>query len=66
MRKVRNAEFNAAPGRHVLRLDYPDFPPFPFGQGSTMLGFDTAAQEYLWLVTAVLKGERLQRLPYEG
>ena len=31
-----------------------------------MLGFDTAAQEYLWLVTAVLKGERLQRLPYEG
>ena len=66
MRKVRNAEFNAAPGRHVLRLDYPDFPPFPFGQGFTMLGFDTAAQEYLWLVTAVLKGERLQRLPYAG
>lgn len=66
VRKVRKAEFNADPGRYVLRVGYPDFPPCPFGQGFTMLGYDTAAEEYVWLVTKVLKDDRLQRVPYHG
>lgn len=66
IRKVRKAEFNADPARYVLRLGYPDFPPCPFGQGFTMLGYDTAAGEYVWLVTKVIKDDRLQRVPYHG
>lgn len=64
VRKVRKAKFNAKPDRYVLRVGYPDFPACPFGQGFTMLGYDTAAQEYVWLVTKVLKDDRLQRVPY--
>lgn len=66
VRKVRKAEFNADPARYVLRVGYPDFPPCPFGQGFTMLGYDTAAAEYVWLATKVIKDDRLQRVPYHG
>ena len=66
VRKVRKAEFNADPARYVLRLGYPDFPECPFGQGFTMLGFDTAAQEYVWLATRIVKDDRLVRVPYAG
>ena len=66
VRKVRKSEFNADPTRYVLRIGYPDFPPCPFGQGFTMLGYDTAAEQYVWLVTKVLKDDRLQRVPYRG
>lgn len=66
VRKVRKSEFNADPERYVLRLGFPDFPDCPFGQGFTMLGFDTAKQEYVWLVTKIIKDERLQRVPYQG
>ncbi len=66
VRRVRKAEFSAEPDRYVLRVGYPDFPPCPFGQGFTMLGYDTAAKEYVWLVTKVLKDDRLQRVPYNG
>ena len=65
-RKVRKSEFNADPGRYVLRLGFPDFPECPFGQGFTMLGFDTARQEYVWLVTKIIGDERLQRVPFQG
>lgn len=66
VRKVRKSEFNADPGRYVLRLGFPDFPECPFGQGFTMLGFDTARQEYVWLVTKIIGDERLQRVPFQG
>lgn len=64
LRKVRKADFDADPERYVLRLDFPDFPPCPFGQGFAMLGFDTAQQEYVWLATRILRDERLRRIPY--
>lgn len=64
VRKVRKAEFDADPLRYVLRLDFPDFPPCPFGQGFAMLGFDTALQEYVWLATNILRDERLRRVRY--
>mgnify|MGYP001816717578 CR=1 FL=1 len=66
VRKVRKTEFNADPSRYVLRLGFPDFPDCPFGQGFSMLGFDTAKQEYVWLVTKIIKDERLLRVPYQG
>jgi hypothetical protein len=31
-----------------------------------MLGFDTARQEYVWLVTKIIGDERLQRVPFQG
>jgi hypothetical protein len=66
VRKVRKSEFNADPDRYILRIGFPDFPECPFGQGFTMLGFDTAQQEYVWLVTKIIKDDRLQRVPYQG
>ena len=66
VRKVRKSEFNADPERYVLRLGFPDFPPCPFGQGFSMLGYDTANQEYVWLATKIIRDDRLQRVPYNG
>lgn len=63
VRKVRRAEFDADPKRYVLSLGFPDFPPCPFGQSFSMLGFDTTKQEYVWLATKILRDERLQRIP---
>ena len=66
VRKVRKTEFNADPARYVLRVGYADFPACPFGQGFTMLGYDTTDEEYVWLATKVLKDDRLQHVPYNG
>ena len=30
-----------------------------------MLGYDTAKQEYVWLVTKILRDDRLRRVPYQ-
>jgi len=66
VRKVTRSEFNADPDRYVLRIGYPDFPECPFGESVSMLGFDTAEQTYVWLVTAILRDDRLVRLPYRS
>ncbi len=66
VRKVRKPEFNADPERYVLRIGFPDFPDCPFGQGFTMLGYDTARQEYVWLVTKIIRDDRLRNVPYNG
>jgi len=50
----------------VLRIGFPDFAPCPFGQAFSMLGFDTAEQSYVWLVTSILRDSRLERVPYQG
>ena len=66
LRKVFKEEFDGDPGRFVLRIGFPDFPPCPFGQSFSMLGFDTAEQSYVWLVTSILRDSRLERVPYQG
>lgn len=66
LRKVYKREFDRDPERYVLRIDYPDFPPCPFGESFSMLGFDTAEQTYVWLVTSILRDSRLNRPPYQG
>jgi hypothetical protein len=64
VRKVSKAEFEADPDRYVLRIGFPDFPPCPFGETFSMLGFDTAEQTYVWLATKILREDRLLRVPY--
>jgi hypothetical protein len=66
LRKVFKEEFEGDPERFVLRIGFPDFPPCPFGQSFSMLGFDTAEQSYVWLVTSILRDSRLERVPYQG
>lgn len=66
LRKIFKEEFNEDPERFVLRIGFPDFPPCPFGQSFSMLGFDTAEQSYVWLVTSILRDSRLERVPYQG
>lgn len=66
LRLVRKAEFHLDPERYVLREAFPDFPPCPFGQEFSILGFDTAEQDYVWLVTSIIRDPRLIRVPYQG
>lgn len=66
LRKVYKSEFDRDPERFVLRIEYPDFPECPFGESFSMLGFDTAEQTYVWLVTSILRDSRLSRIPYQG
>jgi hypothetical protein len=66
LRKVYKREFDRDPERYVLRIDYPDFPECPFGESFSLLGFDTAEQTYVWLVTSILRDSRLNRIPYQS
>lgn len=66
LRKVFKDEFDAEPERFVLRIGFPDFPECPFGESFSMLGFDTAEQQYVWLVTSILRDWRLNRIPYQA
>jgi hypothetical protein len=66
LRKIYKSEFDEDPERFVLRIDFPDFPPCPFGQSFSTLGFDTAEQRYVWLVTSILRDSRLARVPYQA
>ena len=65
-RKAEFIEDSDVPSRYVLRIDYPDFPECPFGESFSMLGFDTAEQTYVWLVTSILRDSRLNRIPYQS
>ena len=66
LRKVLKNEFDQDPERFVLREDFPDFPACPFGGAFSILGFDTAEQSYVWLVTSIIRDSRLIRVPYQG
>ena len=64
--RVHKSKFNENPQRYVLRKNYPDFPACPFGQSFSMLGYDTEVNQYVWLVTSIIKDERLQTVDYKG
>jgi hypothetical protein len=66
VRKITKADFNDDPDRYVLRKGFPDFPDCPFDQAFSMLGFDLREQNYVWLVTGILKDERLVVETYEN
>lgn len=65
VRKVLKAEFNMEPERYELREDFPDFPWCPFDNRFTILGFDKEYQEYVWLVTSILRDKRLRRISHQ-
>lgn len=65
LKKVSPSEFDANSNRYVLRIGYPDFPECPVGIAFSMLGFDEQTQEYIWLVTSILKDSRLKRVEYQ-
>lgn len=66
LRKIYKTEFEQDTARYILREGFPDFPPCPFGQEYSILGFDTAEQSYVWLVTSIIRDSRLIRVPYQG
>ena len=66
LRKIYKAEFEQDTARYVLREGFPDVPPCPFGEHFSILGFDTAEQTYVWLVTSIMRDSRLIRVPYQG
>lgn len=61
LRRVYKAEFDAEPGRYVLRSGFPDFPACGFGGAFSHLAFDTTAQVYVWFVKSILRDPRLAR-----
>ncbi len=65
VRKVLKMEFNLEPARYELREDFPDFPSCPFDSHFTILGFDKKNQEYVWLVTSILRDKRLKKISYQ-
>lgn len=64
--KIYKAEFETNPERFELRIGYPDFPKCPFDNTFSMLGYDKANKEYVWLVTSIIKDKSLKRVYYEG
>lgn len=57
--KVYKAKFNEDPERYELRKGFPDFPSCPYGNSFSMLGFDKKENRYVWLVSSIIKDERL-------
>lgn len=64
--KIYKAEFEINPERFELRIGFPDFPNCPFNNSFSMLGYDKANKEYVWLVTSIIRDKRLNRVYYEG
>ena len=65
VRKVLKAEFDNEPERYELREDFPDFPWCPFDNRFSILGFDKEYQEYVWLVTSILRDRRLRKISHQ-
>lgn len=63
--KVYKLKFEENPHRYELRIGYPDFPPCPFGNSFSMLGFDKDTNQYVWLVTSIIKDKRLAKTEYK-
>ncbi|MCB0388796.1 MAG: hypothetical protein KDD23_09085 [Winogradskyella sp.] len=64
MKKIFKDDFNKNPDRYELRVGYPDFPKCPFNQTFKMLGYDKEEKDYVWLVTSIIKDDRLKKVNY--
>lgn len=64
LKKITPSDFDADSNRYVLRIGFPDYPACPVGTAFTMLGFDEQEQEYVWLVTSILKDSRLRSVEF--
>lgn len=66
LKKVMLSDFDACSNRYVLRIGFPDFPECPAGTAFSMLGFDEQTQQYVWLVTSILRDNRLKTVEYQA
>lgn len=57
--KVYKNKFNEDPDRYELRKNFPDFPACPYGSSFSMLGYDKLEEQYVWLVSSIIRDERL-------
>ena len=64
MPKIYKDIFNQNPERFELRIDYPYMPACPFGNSFKALGFDKEKREYVWMVTSIIKDDRLKKVVY--
>ena len=65
MPKILKDFYNTNPDRFELRIGFPDMPACPFGNSFKALGFDKEKKEYVWLVTSIIKDERLKKVTFE-
>ncbi len=66
MPKILKEKFNENPDRFELRVGFEDFPACPFGNSFKALGYDKENQEYVWLVTSIIKDDRLKQVQFKG
>ncbi len=64
--KVYKSKYNENPERYELRKNFPDFPPCPFGNSFSMLGYDKQENRYVWLVSSIIKDDQLSINDYEN
>lgn len=64
--RIKRVAFNKEPDRYVFRVGYPDFPSCPFGNSFEALGWDKNNNQYVWLVSSIIKDERLARDEYKN
>lgn len=64
--KIFKVTFEEDPERFELREGFPDFPTCPFDQSFKALGYDKKKEEYVWLVTSIIRDKRLKRTPYNA
>ena len=57
--KIYKIKFEEDPERYELRKGFPDFPVCPYGNSFSMLGFDKKEKRYVWLVSSIIKDDRL-------
>lgn len=62
--RVKKEAFNKSPDRYIFRIGFPDFPACPFGNKFEALGWDTKDEKYVWLVSSIIKDNRLVRKQY--
>jgi len=62
--RVKKEVFNKSPERYIFRIGFPDFPACPFGNKFEALGWDTKDEKYVWLVSSIIKDNRLVRKHY--
>ncbi|MEZ5047176.1 MAG: hypothetical protein R2831_09320 [Chitinophagaceae bacterium] len=65
LKKIYKDTFNENPDRFELRIGFPDFPTCPLDQTYSMLGYDKQNNEYVWLVTSIIRDERLEKKYYD-
>lgn len=64
--KIYKVTFEENPERFELREGYPDFPTCPFDQTFKALGYDKKKEEYVWLVTSIIRDKRLKRVAFNA